>query len=108
MGPWELARDSNGKVLIASCKEVHFLAFPFMLEACALRDWIINLLSSLKIAASSASIFDDCRLLASGFREILFKHCNREANEVAHELARRSFADLLKLINNYVTVFEIL
>jgi hypothetical protein len=95
-GPWELARDSNRKVLIASCKEVHFLAlaFPFMAEACALRDslslaqhlgdnkFIIQSKNSQVIgtvrwgfsAASSASIFDDCRLLASGFREILFKH----------------------------------
>lgn len=39
-------------------------------------------------ATSSADIFDDCRLLDTGFREITFKHCNREANEVAHELAR--------------------
>lgn len=46
-------------------------------------------------ATSSADIFDDCRLLDTGFREITFEHCNREANEVAHELARHSFNDCI-------------
>jgi hypothetical protein len=71
-------------------------------------------------ATSSAEIFDDCKLLNFGFRDITFKHCNREANIGAHELARYSFIQhfdsfwddvpprflLPKLIND-VTVFEI-
>jgi hypothetical protein len=40
-------------------------------------------------AKSFAIIFNDCRLLASGFREILFQHCNKK---VGYELARH-FAD---------------
>jgi hypothetical protein len=66
----------------------------------------------------SAAVFDDCRVLASGYRNISFQHYNREANGVAHELARFSFLDhvdrfldddspsflLPKLIND-VTIF---
>jgi hypothetical protein len=44
-------------------------------------------------ATSSAAIFDDCNILISGFRGFKFEHCNREANEVAHELARFSCHD---------------
>jgi hypothetical protein len=41
-------------------------------------------------ATSPATAFDDCRVLAIGFREIIFEHCNREANGIDHELARHS------------------
>jgi hypothetical protein len=44
-------------------------------------------------ATSSAAIFDDCRILATSFREIIFEHCNREANEIA-ELEDRIRANL--------------
>ena len=70
-------------------------------------------------ATSSTAIFDDCRILATRFREITFVHCNWEANEIAHVLARHSFNDhincfweddpssflFVKRIND-VTVFE--
>ena len=46
-------------------------------------------------ATSSAAIFDDCRMLSSGYSKISFVHCHREANEVAHELARHSFLNNL-------------
>jgi hypothetical protein len=41
----------------------------------------------------SAAIFDDCKVLAFGFRDIVFEHYYREVKEVAHELARFSFND---------------
>jgi hypothetical protein len=58
-------------------------------------------------------------ILSSGFRNISFKHCNKEANEVDHALARFIFTDhvdlfwdgdprsflLPKLIND-VSLFE--
>jgi ribonuclease HI len=108
-GVGAIARNSNGAFLAASCKELHFVADPFMAEAFALRDClslaqflggnkfiiqsdnvqvIEKMLDGGFSATSSASIFDDCRLLSSGFRDITFEHCNREANVVAHELAR--------------------
>jgi hypothetical protein len=43
----------------------------------------------------SAVIFADCVDLASLIDLVSFKHCPREANEVAHELARSSFSNKL-------------
>ena len=42
-------------------------------------------------ATSSTTIFYDGRLLVTGFREITFEYCSREANEVTHDLARHFF-----------------
>jgi ribonuclease HI len=43
-------------------------------------------------ATSSAAIFDDFIILWSGFGSVSIEHCNREANQVAHELAKVSFS----------------
>ncbi|KAI4984221.1 hypothetical protein ZWY2020_047919 [Hordeum vulgare] len=37
---------------------------------------------------AAAAIFDDCFDYACDFVVTRFKHCNREANKIAHELAR--------------------
>lgn len=39
-------------------------------------------------ANSAAAIYDKCSTICSGFQEISIEHCSREANRVAHELAR--------------------
>ncbi|VAI04919.1 unnamed protein product [Triticum turgidum subsp. durum] len=39
-------------------------------------------------AGAPATVFDDCYFLACDFSLTRFEHCNREANRVAHELAR--------------------
>ncbi|XBH88029.1 hypothetical protein VPH35_075380 [Triticum aestivum] len=39
-------------------------------------------------AGAAAAVFDDCYFLACDFSLTRFEHCNREANRVAHELAR--------------------
>jgi hypothetical protein len=41
-------------------------------------------------ATSSAAIYDDCIILWSCFGKVAIEFCNREANQVAHELARVS------------------
>ena len=43
-------------------------------------------------ATAAMAIYDDCFLLWSGFDSISIEHCNREANRVAHELARKVFS----------------
>ena len=79
-----IARDTGGKFVAASCKEIHFVTDPFMAEAYAFREglsiaqflgcnkFIIQSDNSQVIdtmmdggfsATSSAAIFDDCRLL---------------------------------------------
>jgi hypothetical protein len=42
------------------------------------------------LATSSSVIYEDCRIMASGFDKIAFEFCPREANVVAHELAKFS------------------
>ncbi|KAM3191940.1 hypothetical protein ACQJBY_069278 [Aegilops geniculata] len=39
-------------------------------------------------AGAAAAVFDDCYFLACDCPLTRFEHCNREANKVAHELAR--------------------
>jgi hypothetical protein len=41
-------------------------------------------------ATSSAAIYDDCIIMWSGFGAVSVEFCNREANHVAHELAKIS------------------
>ncbi|KAF7022277.1 hypothetical protein CFC21_035078 [Triticum aestivum] len=45
-------------------------------------------------AGAAATIFDDCFHYACGFVTGRFEHCNREANKVAHELARLARSSL--------------
>ena len=42
-------------------------------------------------STSAAAIYDDCYVLWSSFNAASGEYCNREANEVAHELARNAF-----------------
>ena len=39
-------------------------------------------------AGAAAAVFDDFYFIACDFPLVRFEHCNREANKVAHELAR--------------------
>jgi len=39
-------------------------------------------------ANSAAAIYDESHTVWCGFQEISIEHCNRDANQVAHELAR--------------------
>ena len=39
-------------------------------------------------AGAAAAVFDGCYFLACDFSLVRFEHCNREANKVAHEIAR--------------------
>ena len=42
-------------------------------------------------ATTAAAVYDDCFKLWQEFSLISVGHCNRDANQVAHELARNSF-----------------
>ena len=39
-------------------------------------------------ATSAIQIFEDCRILWEGFDRVSIEHCNRNANQLAHELVR--------------------
>jgi hypothetical protein len=60
-------------------------------------------------------IFADCVDLVALLDQVFFKHCSREANEIAHEIANNSFSTrnsynwvdepgliICKLINNVI------
>jgi hypothetical protein len=38
----------------------------------------------------AAAIYEECSMLCHNFIEVVFSHCSREANMVAHALARHS------------------
>ena len=40
------------------------------------------------MSGAAAALFDDCYFIASDLPVVRFEHCNREANKVAHEIAR--------------------
>ena len=41
-------------------------------------------------ATLAASLNDECNIIWNGFQKISIEHYNRDANQVAHELARRA------------------
>jgi hypothetical protein len=41
-------------------------------------------------ANSAATLYDECIIIWSGFKDITVGHCNREANQAAHNLAIRA------------------
>jgi ribonuclease HI len=102
--------DCTGGVLIASHDFVPHLVDAPMQEAYALREGLmlaqhigcnqIIIQSDCMevvmitqdegfIANSAAAIYDECNTIWSGFQDIKIGHCNREANQAAHNLARR-------------------
>jgi ribonuclease HI len=41
-------------------------------------------------ANSAAAVYDECKIVWGGFQEVAIEHTSREANQVAHELARQA------------------
>ena len=39
-------------------------------------------------ANSATALYDECNIIWSRFQDIMIEHCNREANQAAHNLAR--------------------
>ena len=70
-------------------------------------------------AGAAVAIFEDCFFMACYFPQTSFEHCNREANKVAHELARlekssmtrdwieEPMEDLVTLLIDDVTIISI-
>jgi ribonuclease HI len=107
-------RDVQGKFLAASCTYVPNLSSSATAEALAMREGLVlvNHYGGTHVIMESDSmetinacngdeawwgeesaIFADCVDLASHIGRVEYGHCHREANEVAHELARASYAD---------------
>jgi hypothetical protein len=111
-------RDVNGKFLIASCKEIHFVADSFMAEEYALREGLrlaqhlggnrfivqsdnIQIIKTMFdggfTTTLSAVIFDDCRLVAMGL--------GRSSVSIVIDMLMRVFmclVDIVSLITSIV------
>lgn len=104
-------RDCSGGVLAAAHSFVPHLVDAPMAEAFALKEGLMlaqqigcnrliiqsDCMEVVQImtdggftANSAAAIYEDCNILWSGFADITIEHCSREANQVAHNLARRA------------------
>jgi ribonuclease HI len=103
-------RDSKGSFIAASSCKLEYVFDVLSAETLALKNGIMlaqsvgcnrliccsdNLfvIEAMKGGFSSgaaAAILDDCYHLATEFSKIQFEHNYREANKVAHELARRA------------------
>ena len=115
-------RDANGNFLAAQCRYITHVADVVTAEATAMRDGLIfaNSLGLPRVEAESdsqnvinlcdgqskwwdaaAAIFAECIDTATSIGKVIFSHCFRDANSVAHELAKFSFCN--KLDNNWVT-----
>lgn len=106
-------RDYKGNFIAASTIFLPYVASSEMAEALAMREGlslasrmgcnnIVAESDSTEIVEAcsgkeqwwneSAAIFADCMDLSTLIDIVIFKHCPREANEVAHELAKSCFS----------------
>ena len=102
-------RDDKGRFIAGGNGKIDYCADVLMAEALALKfglnlaqragcnrliinsdnlEVIETMQDGGQSAGAAAAIFDDCYHYACDFIMTKFEHCNREANKVAHELAR--------------------
>jgi len=114
-------RDQDGRFLAASTVYIPHVASAVAAEAMAMREGlglatrygysdVIAESDALEVIeacsgeetwwGASSAIYSDCIDLVALIGRVSFKHCPREANEVAHELARSCFID--KISCNWV------
>ena len=105
-----ILRDDTGSMVAASCSHISQLVDAPMAEAYALKEGlmlaqhiganrlivqsdcmeVVDIMKEGFTANTTAPIYDECYIIWSGFQEVSMEHLNREANQVAHELARRA------------------
>lgn len=101
-------RDHNGKFIAATNERLNFCYDPFSVEAISVRFGLnlaklvgcskvevvsdnTEVIAALHEGSSSSvasAIFDDCFFMSLDFNHVLYEHCNRDSNQVAHELAK--------------------
>jgi ribonuclease HI len=105
-------RDYRGQCIAASQKFLPYVVDTPMAEAYALREGLVlaqhiginnfvlqtdctQVVETMRddgfCATAATAIYDDCKIMWSGFDRVEVEHCHREANPVAHEFARVSF-----------------
>jgi hypothetical protein len=58
-----------------------------------------SVLDPLEFRGTSAVVIDDCRHLLTVLGKATIRHCPREANEAAHELARHGSLERVKVFS---------
>jgi ribonuclease HI len=107
-------RDEKGVFIAAQCRFYHHAADAMTMEALAMRDGLIlaNSMGFNRVEAesdsqnvvnycqgqdqwwdSAAAIFAECIDVATSIGKVIFTHCFREVNYVAHELAKFSYCN---------------
>jgi ribonuclease HI len=107
-----IIKDYLGNFIAAQNKDLPFIADAMTAEAYALREglclaqqmeWnrliiqsdnksVVDTLNDGGFSENDAAVvFFDCNILASWFSKVSYEYCPREANSVAHELAKFSF-----------------
>jgi len=102
-------RDSSGSFIAAAARFIEHVLDAPMAEAMALKEGLLlaqqigcnrlmiqsdclEVVETMKqdgiSATASAPVYDECVQLWQDFVSISIEHCNREANKVAHEVAR--------------------
>jgi len=107
-GTGVVIRDSKGTFIAGSCNYMEHVVDAPTSEVMALKEglllaqWIgcngfiihldyMEVVETIRLGisfAAGAPIYDDCFLLWQDFEAISIEHCDREANMVAHEIAR--------------------
>ena len=106
-----IIRDCSGGMIAAANRHISHVVDAPMAEAFALKDGlmqaqhiggnriiiqsdcmeVIEIMSNGGFTANSAAaIYDECNIVWSGFQKISIEHVSRDANQVAHALARQA------------------
>ena len=107
-------RDYKGQLVAASCMFLPYVASASVAEATTMREGLSlannkgchNIVAegdSLEVSdacngndtwwSESAAVFADCLDIATSIGKVIYRHCPREANSVAHDLARFVFIE---------------
>ena len=49
---------------------------------------VVEVLREGNSSSVASAIIDDCYFMSSDFNHVIYDHCNRESNKVAHALAK--------------------
>jgi hypothetical protein len=110
-------RDHSGQFLLAANEKLDICFDSFTAEAIAVRFGMnlartmgcskveicsddVDVVEALKEGSSTSvasAIFDDCYFMSLDFTHVIYDHCFREINQVAHELARLAKFSSLEL-----------